>query len=108
MRRLAGSLVGLALLGAAPSPAPPAPPKTITVVCRYAHFYVFLPGSNRPDRTPEHDATMGERFGLLGGPRTTLEGFGYYETDVTAVEPGHRGHYWLSSDCAIPTPITSR
>ena len=107
MRRLLGSLLAIALLGAAPSsPAPSASPaaRTLTVMCRYAHLYVFLPDSNRPNRASQQPVTMGQRFGLVSGPRTTLEGFRYYETDIPVVEPGLHGHYWLSSDCAIPTP----
>ncbi|HEY4442351.1 MAG TPA: hypothetical protein VGN14_17965 [Candidatus Elarobacter sp.] len=96
------ALLALALLGAAP--ATPSPkPATLTVVCRYAPFYVFDPGVDRPSRAPEHAATMGERFALVSGPRTTLEGEAYYETGVDIVEPGRRGHYWLGDRCALPT-----
>jgi hypothetical protein len=104
--RIFAAVAALALVGAAPSGASPAPSAaplaTLMVVCGHTPLYVFLPGANRPSRTPEPDATIGERFALVSGPRTTLEGFSYYETDVVAIEPGHRGHYWLSQTCAFP------
>jgi hypothetical protein len=100
---IVASVTALALLGASPSPAPSAAPlATLMVVCGHTPLYVFLPGANRPSRTPEPDATIGERFALVSGPRTTLEGFSYYETDIVTIEPGHRGHYWLSQTCAFP------
>ena len=100
MRGAAALLLAFALLGAAPSPAASPRARTITVVCRAAHLYAFLPGSDRPNRVPEHDVAMGARFALVSGPRTTLLGFDFYETNIPVVEPGLRGHYWLSGDCA--------
>ena len=47
---------------------------------------------------------LGQRFGLVSGPRTTLSGFAFYETDIVVVEPGLPGqHYWISQACAIPS-----
>ena len=59
----------------------------------------------RPQRARTPAATAGQRFALVSGPRTTLESFEYYETDVAVVEPGYPAgsHYWLTSDCAIPS-----
>ncbi|MBV8368843.1 MAG: hypothetical protein JO036_07885 [Candidatus Eremiobacteraeota bacterium] len=103
---LAAPLAAFALLAAAPSPAPSASPNaTVTVTCNRTPFYVFLSGTDRPVRARTGDATLGQRFGLVSGPRTTLEGFQFYETNVAVTEPGYApdAHYWLSSDCAIPS-----
>ncbi|HEX3550513.1 MAG TPA: hypothetical protein VHT53_09060 [Candidatus Elarobacter sp.] len=101
MRGLVAPLAALALIAASPNPAPSTAARTLTVVCPRAPFYVFLSGSDRPVRARTFPATQGERFGLVSGPRTTLESFQYYETDVPVAEPGYpRGaHYWLSRDC---------
>ncbi|HEX3463456.1 MAG TPA: hypothetical protein VHS78_05335 [Candidatus Elarobacter sp.] len=105
MKTIAAPLVALALLGAAPSPAPspsasPAA-RTLTVTCRQTPLYVFVSGSDRPVRARTFSATQGQRFGLVRGPRTTLESFQYYETDVPVAEPGYGrdAHYWINSDC---------
>jgi hypothetical protein len=98
----------LALLGAAPSPspAPSASPSahTLSVVCQRAPLYVFLSGTDRPVRARTFDATLGQRFGLVSGPRTTLESTQFYETDIAVVEPGYarNAHYWINSTCAVP------
>ncbi|HTD38633.1 MAG TPA: hypothetical protein VK669_14070 [Candidatus Limnocylindrales bacterium] len=103
--RFAAPLVALALLGAAPSPAPspsasPAA-RTLTVTCARTPLYVFLSGTDRPVRARTFSATQGQRFGVVSGPRTTLESFQYYETDIPVAEPGYArdAHYWISSDC---------
>ena len=100
--RLFAPLVAIALLAAAPSPAPSA--KSLSVVCRQAPLYVFLSGTDRPVRARTPDVTMGQRFGLVSGPRTTLESVQFYETDIAVVEPGYpaNAHYWINSNCAIP------
>ena len=102
-------IAAVALLGAAPSPAPassaaPAD-RTITVVCQRAPLYVFLSGTDRAMRARTFDATLGQRFGLVSGPRTTLESVQFYETDIPVVEPGYGryAHYWINRDCAIPS-----
>jgi hypothetical protein len=100
--RIAAPLVALALLGASPSPVPsPSAARTLTVTCVRTPLYVFLSGTDRPVRARTFAATQGQRFGLAGGPRTTLESFQYYETDIPVAEPGYaRGaHYWINSDC---------
>lgn len=99
-------LAAVALLAAAPSPAPsPSPAATLTVVCRQTPLYVFTSGTDRPMRARTPDATMGERFRLVSGPRTTLESVQFYETNIPVVEPGYPpdAHYWLNSTCAIPS-----
>ncbi len=109
MRLLPAPFLLLALLGAAPSPAPSAAPPTpgvppkLSVVCSRAPFYAFVPGSDRPVRARTFAAALGQRFELLGGPRTTLEGFQYYETNVVVTEPGYPpgAHYWLSTACTV-------
>jgi hypothetical protein len=95
----------VALLAAAPSPAPSAAPRTLSVVCSRAPFFVFLSGTDRPVRAHTFAASLGQRFELVSGPRTTLEGFEYYETDVLVVDPGYPpgAHFWISRDCAIPS-----
>jgi hypothetical protein len=114
MRVLFAPLAALALLAAAPSPGPSASPsasstaqpgRTITVACARTPFYVFLSGTDRPIRARTAAATQGQRFALVSGPRTTLESFQFYETDVPVAEPGYpaNAHYWLISDCAIPS-----
>lgn len=90
----------------APSPAPSASaePATISVVCRSAPLFVFTSGTDRPMRARTPNATMGERFGRVSGPRTTLEGYQFYETNIPVAEPGYPAgaHYWINRDCAIP------
>ena len=100
--RLFAPLVAIALLAAAPSPAASA--KSLSVVCRQAPLYVFLSGTDRPVRARTPDVTMGQRFALVSGPRTTLESVQFYETDIAVVEPGYpaNAHYWINSTCAIP------
>ena len=104
MRRFLAPLATLALIAAAPSPAPSASPRTLTVVCQRAPLYLFSNGSNIPVRARTFAATIGERFRLLNGPRTTLESTQYYETDIPVAEPGWPpgAHYWISSVCAVP------
>ncbi|HEY0395862.1 MAG TPA: hypothetical protein VGD01_15285 [Candidatus Elarobacter sp.] len=112
MRTAAASLLALgavALLAASPSPVPTASAsaqaRTLSVVCQRAPLYVFLSGTDRPLRAHTFDVTLGQRFGLVSGPRTTLESAQYYETDIPVVEPGYarNAHYWISRDCAIPS-----
>lgn len=104
MRELLALLAVVALLAAAPSPAPSAPP-TLSVVCARAPFYIFLPGTDQPVRAHTFAAALGQRFGLVGGPRTTLEGAQYYETNVLVTEPGYPSgaRYWINRACAIPS-----
>ena len=102
-RLLLAPLAVAGLLAAAPAASPA--PTTLSVVCRRAPLYVFLTATDRPVRAHTPDVTQGQRFGLVSGPRTTLESFQYYETDIIVAEPGYapNAHYWLSRDCAIPT-----
>jgi hypothetical protein len=104
-RAVVAPLVALALLAATPEPNAPSRAATLTVTCQRAHLYVFLSGQDRPQRAREPDVTLGQRFGLVSGPRTTLESRQYYETDIPVVEPGYGqgAHYWVSRDCAAPT-----
>lgn len=103
MKRLLLTLASLALLGATPSPVPT--DQKLSVVCARAHLYVFQNGSNQPTRAHTADVTLGQRFGLVSGPRTTLSSDQYYETDIPVVEPGYarNAHYWISRDCAMPS-----
>ncbi len=107
MQQLIAPFAAVALLAAAPSPgpAPSAAPVTLSVVCGRAPFYVFLSGSDRPVRARTFAAALGQRFELVGGPRTTLEGAQYYETDVLVADPGYPpgAHYWIARDCAMPS-----
>jgi hypothetical protein len=115
VKQLFAPLAAIALIAAAPapSPAPSASPaagaspaaRTLSVVCERTPFYVFVSGTDRPIRAHTPDVHLGERFGLVSGPRTTLEGFQYYETNVAVVDPGYArdAHYWIVRDCAIPS-----
>ena len=107
MKQLFVPIAALALLAATPSPAPApsAPARTLSVVCARAPLYVFQHGANRPTRARTPEATLGQRFGLVSGPRTTLDSIQYYETDIVVVEPGYgsHAHYWINRDCAIPS-----
>jgi hypothetical protein len=104
MKHLLASLAAVALLGAAPNPAT-SPHPTLSVVCTRAPLYVFLPGTDRPIRAHTFSASLGQRFALVSGPRTTLESTQYYETDIIVTDPGYApdAHYWISRDCAIPS-----
>jgi hypothetical protein len=113
MKTVAASLLSLAavaLLAASPSPVPSGSPpsaqaRTLSVVCQRAPLYVFLSGTDRPVRAHTFDVTLGQRFALVSGPRTTLESTQFYETDIPVVEPGYarNAHYWINRDCAIPS-----
>jgi hypothetical protein len=103
-------LVLAALIAASPSPAPSASSapaagaRTLQVVCERTPLWIFVSGDDRPRRAEVGPATIGQRFALVSGPRTTLEGNKFYETDIVIAEPGLTGHYWLSDRCAIPSP----
>jgi hypothetical protein len=103
IRTLLAALTGLVLVAAAPSPAP-SPARTLSVICVRTPFYIFAAGTNLPVRARTASPALGQRFEIVGRPRTTLEGREYYETNVLVVEPGHPpgAHYWLSSSCALP------
>lgn len=110
VKQILAPLAAVAFLAAAapsPSPAPAASagPSTVTVVCQRAPLYVFLSGTDRPVRARTPDVTMGQRFALVSGPRTTLESTQFYETNITVVEPGYpaNAHYWINRNCAIPS-----
>ena len=110
MKQFFAPLAAAVLLAAAPSPSPasPAPsaaPATLTVVCQRTPLYVFLSGTDRPMRARTPDVTMGQRFALVSGPRTTLESFQFYETNIPVAEPGYpvNAHYWVSATCAVAT-----
>jgi hypothetical protein len=100
-----------ALVAASPSPAaspaPSAPPgtaRTLQVVCERTPLWIFAPGDDRPRRSEAGAALIGQRYAFVSGPRVTLEGNSYYETNIVIVEPDLKGHYWLSQQCAIPSP----
>jgi hypothetical protein len=101
VKHLFAPFAAAVLLAAAPAPAPGA---TISVVCGRTPLYVFTSGTDRPMRARTPDVTLGQRFGLVSGPRTTLDGFQFYETNIPVVEPGYpaNAHYWINRDCAIP------
>ena len=108
MKQLFAPLAAAALLAAAPTPAPSAAPSaasaaTISVVCQRAPLYVFTSGTDRPMRARTPDVTIGQRFALVSGPRTTLDSRQFYETNIAVVEPGYpaNAHYWIDRDCAI-------
>ena len=103
-KRLLAPLTALALLAAAPAPSPAPTATSLSVVCRQTPLYVFLSGSDRPVRARTPDVTMGQRFRLVSGPRTTLGSVQFYETDIIVTEPGYpvNAHYWIRRDCAIP------
>jgi hypothetical protein len=92
-------------------------PLAVTVTCQYTPLWIFLGRDNLPRKAPEPYVTLGQRFEVIGGLRTTLGGFQYWETNVVAVEPGYgalgaggyrEAHYWLSADCALPNRYVPR
>jgi hypothetical protein len=93
----------LALALAVATPAPPAAVSPhISVTCARAALWLWPANASRPTRAAVPPATLGARFGRLAGPRTTLAGVPYVETDIPAIEPGHRGEfYWLATACAV-------
>ncbi len=98
-------LAAVTLLAAAPSPSPEPSPRSLSIVCQVAPLWLFPRGENRPVRAGVPPATLGSRFALVSGPRTTLESEQYYETNVVAIEPGYTGqHYWIARSCALVTP----
>jgi hypothetical protein len=78
--------------------------RTLQVVCERTPLWIFVPGDDRPRRSEAGAALIGQRYAFVSGPRTTLEGNAYYETNIVIVEPDLKGHYWLSQRCAIPSP----
>jgi hypothetical protein len=101
----AASPVPSASPGAAPAAgAAPGVARTLQVVCERTPLWIFVPGDDRPRRSEAGAALIGQRYALVSGPRTTLEGNSYYETNIVIVEPDLKGHYWLSQRCAIPSP----
>jgi hypothetical protein len=92
-------------------------PLTVTVTCEMTPLWIFLGRDNLPRKAPEPYVLLGQRFGVIGGLRTTLGGFQYWETNVVAVEPGYgtlgyggygEAHYWVSADCALPNRYVPR
>jgi hypothetical protein len=104
LRAALAPLAALLFLTAATGPNGGQHAATLVVTCQRAHLYVFLPGQDRPVRAHEPDVSLGQRFGLVSGPRTTLESQQYYETDIPVVESGYPpgAHYWVSRDCVNP------
>lgn len=98
MRAFGAPIAALALLAAAPSPAPQ---RTITVVCMRAPFFVWGDAEGGvPRRAATDAAIMGQRFTLLS-IRTSLPGDVFYETDAPAADAGRMGeHLWLARSCA--------
>ncbi|HTW85299.1 MAG TPA: hypothetical protein VMD91_14610 [Candidatus Sulfotelmatobacter sp.] len=93
-------LLALALAAATPAPSVPAVPRT-SVVCARADLWLWPANATQPVRAAVPPATLGTRFTRLAGPRIPLGGEPYVETDVPALEPGHRGEfYWLRARCA--------
>jgi hypothetical protein len=102
---LLAPLAALFFVAASPGANAASQPATLTVVCQRAPLYIFLPGQNLPQRSPDNQASLGQRFRLVSGPRTTLESFQFYETDIPVNESGFPPgtHYWVRSDCAQPS-----
>lgn len=97
-------LASMLLIGASAEPTPTPAAQALSIVCPATPLWLFGKGDNAPIRSTAAPATLGSRLRLLSGPRTTLEGDQYYETDVVAIEPGYAGrHYWVARACAIPT-----
>jgi hypothetical protein len=102
---LLAPLAALAFVAASPGSNAASSQATLTVVCQRTPLYIFLPGQNLPQRSPDNQASLGQRFRLVSGPRSTLEGVRYYETDIpvndTGFPPGTQ--YWIKSDCVQPS-----
>jgi hypothetical protein len=94
-------------------------PLSVTVTCEHTPWWVFNGADNLPRKASQPQALLGQRFDVIGGLRTTLGGFQYWETSVIVVEPGYNvpgyqgplggpAHYWLSADCALPDRYVPR
>jgi hypothetical protein len=96
-------------------------PLTVTVTCQWTPFWVFNGVDNLPRKAATPVALLGQRYDVIGGLRTTLGGYQYWETTVVVVEPGYGafgygssglgsgpGHYWISADCALPNRYVPR
>ncbi|HTJ28344.1 MAG TPA: hypothetical protein VMA36_19460 [Candidatus Limnocylindria bacterium] len=106
MRRVAlAPFAALALVAATPPPNAGSHAPSLTIVCQATPFYAFPSGQNVPQRIAGPQATLGQRFRLVSGPRTTLESLQYYETDVPVNQPGYPSdaRSWVRSDCAQPS-----
>ena len=88
-----------------PSPSPP-PTRTAINTCDLAWLYAWPSDSALPVRGHFPPSHAGEQFELLGGPRYTLEGKGYFETTVPVISSsGSVTHYWVSDLCVNPPPF---
>ena len=94
-------LLALALAAATPAPSALVTPH-LSVTCARAAMWLWPAHASRPVHAQVPPATLGARFVRLAGPRATLDGAQYLETNVPAEEPGHRGEfYWLAATCAV-------
>jgi len=98
----------LVLLAALATPSP-APLRSATNLCSRAPLYSWLPGDNLPTRALLEPANFGERFEIVSGPRSTLEGHAYLETTIpVAAGSGTGAHYWVSDRCFVLAPESGR
>jgi hypothetical protein len=99
-------LAAVVLLAATASPHAASHASALTIRCQTTPLYAFPSGQHLPIRIPGSVATLGQRFHLLSGLRTTLGGNQYYETDVPVNLPGYTpdDHSWVRTDCAQPSP----
>jgi hypothetical protein len=94
-------LLALALAAATSAPSAPTTPH-VSVTCARAPLWLWPASASRPVHAQVPPATLGARFVRLAGPRATLAGEQYVETNVPAAEPSHRGEfYWLAAGCAV-------
>jgi len=115
VRFLSLAPVALLVLATAVMPAEPAgaktaattpPTRTAINTCDQAWLYAWPTYSALPVRAHFPPSNAGEQFELLGTPRYTLEGRGYYETTIPVMSAsGYGAHYWVSDLCVNPPPF---
>lgn len=99
---LALSVSGNALAQDAAAATPtPGLPQHAVVNCPYARLYTFTTDTNRPNQSNTPAARQGQTFDVLSGPRSTLSGDLFYETNIPIVEsgPALSPHYWIQQRC---------
>jgi hypothetical protein len=119
---LAGTIAVLAGTQVAAQQGRERGPLSVTVTCQFTPLWLFVGSDNLPRKAGTPNAILGQRFEVIGGLRTTLGGYQYWQTNITVVESGYgsfgyggsgyvgrdQSHYWISADCALPDRFVPR